>query len=167
MTFIAEFLRGFDKSDSSGTHRKGVNLEKLGQYLRREPLQIVLSTEGSEWASLVDENRCLHDHPLIIKQDLNSSLLQSHGKLVEAITGVFSEAYKGLLDYFNVTSRFLAPFEASVSTQIVSSTGHLLLAATNEERKVLRIFSVDAEQREDDDMEFKSTLIAIDNRQGK
>lgn len=166
LTFIAEFLRGFDKSDSTGTHRKGVNLEKLGQYLRREPLQIVLTPEGSEWASFIDENKCLHDHPLIVKQDLNSSLLQSHSRLVDAITRVFSEAYKGLLNNFDVNSRYLASFKASVSTQVVNSAGSLLLAATDDERRILKLFKIDAEQYDDDDcMTFKTASIAMNNRQ--
>lgn len=133
--------------------------------MRREPLQIVLTAEGSEWAALVDENKCLHDHPLVVKQDLNSSLLQSHSKLVDSITNVFSEAYKGLLSNFDVNSRYLASFKASVSTQVVNNAGSLLLAATDDERRVLKLFRIDAEQYDDDSMTFKSVCIAMNNRQ--
>ncbi|XP_011296761.1 anaphase-promoting complex subunit 4 [Fopius arisanus] len=160
LTFIAEFLRGFDKSDTT-SRRKGVNLEKLGQYLRRESLQIPLTTEGSEWATLLSENKCLHDHPLIIKQDLDCSLLQSHLKLVEAVTGVFSNAYKGLTSHFVVNSTTLPTFEASTCTQVVTLEGDFLIAASDGDGRSLRIFKVGSGPVEGK-LGFKSSVISID-----
>ncbi|KAK0081196.1 hypothetical protein PV326_007815 [Microctonus aethiopoides] len=165
LTFIAEFLRGFDKTEGSETRRKGVNLEKLGQYLRRESLQIPLSPDGSEWASMLTENQCLHDHPLIVKQDLDLSLLQSHDKLVKAIESVFSESYRGLTNHFTIITTCLMPFEALISSQMVSDDGNLLLAASDNERKLLRLFKIDCESVDDDKLTFKHSIINFDHKQ--
>lgn len=166
LTFIAEFLRGFDKTDSTATGRKGVNLEKLGQYLRREPLQTCLTAEGSEWAAILTENKCLHDHPLIVKQDLDSSLLQSHEKLVNAIDQVFSEAYQSLVSHFSVTSIALPSSQSTRDTQIVASDENLLIAASDPERKLLRLFKIETTCSETRKLNFKRSLVCIDSRNG-
>ncbi|XP_012279696.1 anaphase-promoting complex subunit 4 [Orussus abietinus] len=165
LTFIADFLRGFDKTDSAnGGERKGVNLEKLGQYLRRESLQTCLTPEGSEWASMLDENHCLKDHPLIIKQDLSYSLLQSHAKLVDAISGVFTEAYQGLVSHFTVFTIGLGPFVPDITSQIVTQDKNLLIAAADSERKHLRCFKVECIF--EGPLTSKLSIIDIDRRQG-
>ncbi|XP_063978704.1 anaphase-promoting complex subunit 4 isoform X1 [Diachasmimorpha longicaudata] len=162
LTFIAEFLRGFDKTDT-GSRRKGVNLEKLGQYLRRESLQIPLTPEGSEWASLLSENKCLNDHPLIVKQDLNCSLLQSHVKLVEAVTGVFSEAYKDLTSHFVVSSTILPTFEVSTCSQVMNLDGDLVIAASDGDHRSLKIFKITSGAVEGK-LRFKASVISVDNK---
>jgi hypothetical protein len=78
LTYITKFLQGFHRIEAiNASKRKGVNLERLGQNLRQEPKQTCFCPEGSEWAAM-DENRSLQKHPLIIYQDLKSSLLQTH-----------------------------------------------------------------------------------------
>ncbi|XP_026674853.1 anaphase-promoting complex subunit 4 isoform X2 [Ceratina calcarata] len=164
LTFIAEFLRGFDKTESGVGARKGVNLEKLGQYLRRESLQTCLTPEGSEWATVLDENRCLHDHPLIIKQDLNYSLLQSHEKLVTAVHDVFREAYQGLVGHFALSSIGLAPSTGFESSQIATNDDALLVATCDVDRKLLRIFKVECTCAEPVSLSFVSGTVEVDQR---
>ncbi|XP_053976181.1 anaphase-promoting complex subunit 4 [Hylaeus volcanicus] len=164
LTFIAEFLRGFDKTEPSAGGRKGVNLEKLGQYLRRENLQTCLTPEGSEWAAMLDENHCLRDHPLIVKQDLNFSLLQSHAKLISAIHNVFGEAYQGLVDQFTVSSIALAPSMAFTSSQIVTSDDGLLVATCDVDHKILRLFKVECLSVEPVSLNFRLGTINVDYR---
>ncbi|XP_043267357.1 anaphase-promoting complex subunit 4 [Venturia canescens] len=164
LTFIADFLRGFDKTDNTASGRKGVNLEKLCQYLRREPLQTCLTAEGSEWAALLTENKCLRDHPLIVKQDLDSSLLQSHEKLVGAIKDVFSEAYQSLVSHFSVTSIALPLSKSSQDTQIVTSDENLLIAASDPERKALKLFKIETSCVETRTLSFKKALVSVDAR---
>lgn len=168
LTFIAEFLKGFDKIEPSTGSRKGVNLEKLGQYLRHEPLQTCLTPEGSEWASMLNENHCLRDHPLIVKQDLNFSLLQSHEKLVNAVHDVFSVAYEDLVDHFTVSQTSLVPSTSVLSSQIVTTDGGLLIAGTDMERKFLRLFKVESLLTNSGSLSlcFKSAIIDVDNKQG-
>ncbi|KAI4477884.1 hypothetical protein M0804_012364 [Polistes exclamans] len=168
LTFIAEFLKGFDKIEPSTGSRKGVNLEKLGQYLRHEPLQACLTPEGSEWASMLDENHCLRDHPLIMKQDLNYSLLQSHEKLVNAIHDVFAVAYEDLVNHFTVLQTSLVPTTSVLSSQIVTSDGNLLIASSDVERKCLRLYQIESlfTNTSSVSLSFKSAMIDVDNKQG-
>ncbi|XP_057326177.1 anaphase-promoting complex subunit 4 [Microplitis mediator] len=172
-------------NNNSSTRRKGVNLEKLGQYLRREPLKIPLSVEGSEWGSMLQENKCLLEHPLIIKQDLNMSLLQAHDLVVETIGKVFLDAYKGLVNHFKIDSIDLTTgkftndnnCDHNLSSQIVDDNGELFFATTDSDGKILRIFKIEVYECDDDDdddgddgdgdnveMVFKSTIIDFNNR---
>ncbi|XP_043255797.1 anaphase-promoting complex subunit 4 [Colletes gigas] len=164
LTFIAEFLRGFDKTNPNVGSRKGVNLEKLGQYLRRENLQTCLTSKGSEWAAMLDENHCFHEHPLIVKQDLNLSLLQSHAKLISAIHNVFGEAYQGLVDQFTISSIALAPSIAFTSSQIVTSNDGLLVTTCDIDHKILRIFKIECSCTEPAMLSFKVGTIDVDYR---
>ncbi|XP_043462113.1 anaphase-promoting complex subunit 4 [Leptopilina heterotoma] len=165
LTYIAEFLRGFDNTEA-GNGRKGVNLEKLGQYLRREPLQNCLKSEGSEWALLLDENFCLRDHSLIIKQDLDSSLLQSHDKVVEAINSLFAKSYQGLTDHF-VTLQIAIDFEKKQSfSQIVNTDDNLFVAISDEQQKIINIFMVNRIEDEQKKLSFKKITVEIDEDQG-
>ncbi|XP_015432021.1 PREDICTED: anaphase-promoting complex subunit 4 [Dufourea novaeangliae] len=164
LTFIAEFLRGFDKTEPGIGGRKGVNLEKLGQYLRRENLQTCLTPEGSEWAAMLDENHCLRDHPFIVKQDLNFSLLQSHAKLITAVHTVFAKAYQGLVDHFTVSSIPLAPSVAFTSSQIATSNDGLIVATCDVDHKILRLFKVESSQTEPVSLSFRLGTIDVDHR---
>lgn len=166
LTFIAEFLRGFDKIEPGAGGRKGVNLEKLGQYLRHENLQSCLTPEGSEWARMLDENHCLRDHPLIVKQDLNFSLLQSHAKLITAIHKVFGEAYQGLVDHFTISTIPLAPSIAFASSQIATNNDGLLVATCDIDRKILRLFKVESSSTEPISLNFRLGTIDVDHRSG-
>ncbi|CAK9825145.1 Anaphase-promoting complex subunit 4 [Anthophora retusa] len=164
LTFIAEFLRGFDKTEPGVGGRKGVNLEKLGQYLRREHLQTYLTPEGSEWAAMLDENHCLRDHPLIIKQDLNYSLLQSHAKLITAIHNVFREAYQGLVEYFTISSIALAPSVGFTSSQITTNDDGLLVVVCDMDHKILRFFRIECLHTEPISLSFKLGTVDVDHR---
>lgn len=166
LTFIAEFLRGFDKTEPGVGGRKGVNLEKLGQYLRRENLQTCLTPEGSEWAAMLDENHCLRDHPLIVKQDLNYSLLQSHTKLITAVHNVFREAYQGLVEHFTISNIALAPSIGFTSSQMATNDDGLLVATCDMDHKILRIFKVECLCTEPTSLSFKLGTINIDHRPG-
>lgn len=166
LTYIAEFLRGFDNTEA-GKGRKGVNLEKLGQYLRREPLQNCLKSEGSEWASILNENICLLDHPLIIKQDLDSSLLQSHDKVVEAINSLFDKSYQGLTDHFVTSQIGIGSLLINSSfSQIVNSDDHLFVANIEEQQKIVHIFMVNCQEDDQQKLEFKIITIEVDEDQG-
>ncbi|XP_044580551.1 anaphase-promoting complex subunit 4 isoform X2 [Cotesia glomerata] len=150
-----------DNNNSSTGRRKGVNLEKLGQYLRREPLKIPLSVEGSEWGAMLQENKCLLEHPLIIKQNLNMSLLQSYDAVVDTIDKVFFDAYKGLVNHFKNNSIVLTNKSHkndkinydhnhdSISSQIVDDNGELFLATTDSNGKILKIFKIEAYEYDD------------------
>ena len=164
LTYIAEFLRGFDNTEP-GSGRKGVNLEKLGQYLRREPLQNCLKSEGSEWASMLDENFCLRDHPLIIKQDLDCSLLQTYDKVLESIKCLFAKSYQGLTNHFIISKVSLGCPTTLSFSQIVSSDDNLVVATNDFEEKLLYIFKVEHLELNHLDLISKKATIEVDENQ--
>lgn len=143
-----------------------MNLEKLGQYLRRENLQTCLTPEGSEWATMLDENHCLRDHPLIVKQDLNYSLLQSHAKLITAIHNVFREAYQGLVEHFTISNIALVPSIGFTSSQITINDDGLLVATCDLDHKILRLFKIECLYTEPVSLNFKLAIINTDHKSG-
>lgn len=165
LTFIAEFLNGFDKT-MPRTNGGRINLEKLGQYLRRENLQTPLTSEGSEWAALLETNDCLRDYAHIVKQDFNLSLLQSHAKLVTAVENVFAEAYQGLVEHFIMISISLPSFTSLISSQIVTSNGNLLLAMSDADSKILKLFNIEYSSSEPASLNSKIVTIDVNHKQG-
>lgn len=164
LTFIAEFLNGFDKTVPR-TNR--INLEKLGQYLRRENLQTPLTSEGSEWAAMLETNNCLRDYAHIVKQDFHLSLLQSHAKLVTAVENVFAEAYQGLVEHFIMVSTPLPLFASLVSSQIVTNNGNLLLAMSDVDSKILKLFNIEYLSAEPASLVSKTVTIDVNHKQGE
>ncbi|XP_029678683.1 anaphase-promoting complex subunit 4 isoform X2 [Formica exsecta] len=165
LTFIAEFLNGFDKSMPRTNGR--INLEKLGQYLRRENLQTPLTSEGSEWAALLETNDCLRNYAHIVKQDFNLSLLQSHTKLVTAVENVFAEAYQGLVEHFTMVSISLPSFTSLISSQIVTNNGNLLLAMSDADNKILKLFNIEYSSTEPASLGSKMVAIDVNHKQGE
>ncbi|XP_011702235.1 PREDICTED: anaphase-promoting complex subunit 4 [Wasmannia auropunctata] len=163
LTFIAEFLSDFDKPKANGR----VNLEKLGQYLRHENLQTPLTSEGSEWAAMLDANDCLRDYAHIVKQNFNLSLLQSHVKLVAAIENVFVEAYQSLVDHFVMISISLPSFTSLISSQIVTNDGNLLLAMSDIDSKFLRLFNIRYSSVDPVPLSSKMITIDVSHKQGE
>lgn len=147
LTYIAEFLQGFDKIELSANTRKTVNLEKLGQYLREDPLQTCFSPEGSEWASMLVDSNCLRNHPLIIKQDFEGSLLQAHTTLATAVNHVFTCAYQDLTKLFKQKIVSLTSASGSLSSQLVTHDGNLLIAVPSAECKILQLFKISCEEK--------------------
>lgn len=164
LTFIAEFLNGFEKSAPRADGKIAVNLERLGQYLRHENLQTCLTPEGSEWSTMLEENDCLHNYAHIVKQDFNSSLLQSHTKLIAAVENIFTEAYQGLVDHFVMTSISLSSFTSLISSHIASN-GNLLLAVSEIDSKILKLFNIEYSSTESVTLNSKVTTIDV-NKQG-
>ncbi|XP_012232358.2 anaphase-promoting complex subunit 4 [Linepithema humile] len=167
LTFIAEFLNGFDKTVPRADGKIAVNLEKLGQYLRHENLQTRLTTEGSEWAAMLDTNDCLRNYAHIVKQDFNLSLVQSHAKLVAAVENVFTEAYQGLVDHFVMISISLSSFASLISSQIITSNGNLLLAMSDINSKILKLFNIRHSSTEPVSLNSKVTTIDMNYKQGE
>ncbi|KYM97664.1 PREDICTED: anaphase-promoting complex subunit 4 [Cyphomyrmex costatus] len=163
LTFIAEFLSDFDKPKANGR----VNLEKLGQYLRRENLQTPLTSEGSEWAAMLETSNCLRNYAHIVKQNFNLSLLQSHVKLVAAVENVFVEAYQSLVNHFVMTSISLPSFTCLISSQIVTSDGNFLLAMSETNNKLLRLFNIKYSSVDPISLDSKMVTIDMSHKQGE
>lgn len=163
LTFIAEFLSDFDKPRANGR----VNLEKLGQYLRRENLQTPLTSDGSEWAAMLETNDCLRNYAHIVKQNFNLSLLQSHVKLVAAVENVFAKAYQSLVDHFIMVSISLSSFTSLMSSQIVINDGNLLLATSDIDSKFLKIFNIKYSSIEPVPLSSKMVTIDVSYKQGE
>jgi len=165
LMFIAEFLNGFDKTVSTVDGRAAVNLEKLGQYLRHENLRTCLSPEGSEWATMLNTNNCLHNYAHITKQDFNLSLLQSHANLIIAIENVFAEAYQDLVNHFTMISISLPSCASLVCSQIANER-NLLLAMSNIDSKFLKLYNIEYVSTESISLSSKVITINVDHKQG-
>lgn len=165
LTYIAEFLRGFDKIELNASKRKGVNLEKLGQYLRQDPLQTCFSPEGSEWASMLVENRCLQTHPLIIRQDFEGSLVQAHATLIETVNQVFVCAYQDLTHHFKQNIMPLSPSISTLSSQIVTNDGNLFIGVPSENHKILELHRINFSAI-NEPLVCKTIRIDVGNKQG-
>ncbi|KYN38418.1 Anaphase-promoting complex subunit 4 [Trachymyrmex septentrionalis] len=163
LTFIAEFLSDFDKPKTNGR----VNLEKLGQYLRHENLQTPLTSEGSEWATMLDANDCLRNYAHIVKQNFNLSLLQSHVKLVATVENVFTEAYQSLVDHFVMISISLPSFTSLMSSQTVTSDGNFLLAMSEIDSKLLRLFNIKYLSIDPISLTSKMITLDVSQKQGE
>ncbi|XP_058806995.1 anaphase-promoting complex subunit 4 isoform X2 [Phymastichus coffea] len=164
LTYIAEFLRGFDKIEIDASKRKRVNLEKLGQYLRKDPLQTCFSPEGSEWASMLVENRCLQSHPLIVRQDFEGSLMQAHEILVGSINEVFVCAYQDLTQRFEQSVVQLTTVTNNLCSQFVLSDGNLMVVAPNSDYKILQLFRIYSVSRSEP-LVCKPMKIDVSNKQ--
>lgn len=164
LTFIAEFLNGFDKTAPRMNGK--INLEKLGQYLRQENLQTPLTSEGSEWAAMLEANNCLRNYAHIVKQDFNLSLLQSHAKLVTVVENVFAKAYQGLVEHFIMVSISLPSFASLVSSQILANNGSLLLAMSDADSKILKLFNIEYSSIETASLGSKMVTIDVNYKQG-
>lgn len=165
LTYIAEFLSGFDKMEVDASKRKRVNLEKLGQYLRKDPLQTCFSPEGSEWASMLLENRCLQNHPLIVRQDFEGSLMQAHEILVESVNQVFVCAYQDLTRRFEQNVVELKIATNSMCSQFVTTDGNLMVVAPNRDYKILHLFRINFTTHREP-LICKIINIDVSNKQG-
>lgn len=88
LEFIADYLNKLDVVSGSKGSKKHCFLDRLGQYLVNADLSI--PSEGTnQWQELLDANPCLQDHYSIIKRNKNTSLVQQHNLLKEAINNVF------------------------------------------------------------------------------
>ncbi|XP_032691450.1 anaphase-promoting complex subunit 4 isoform X2 [Odontomachus brunneus] len=141
LTFIAEFLHGFDKSVSGADGRRVVNLEKLGQYLRHEDLQTHLTPEGSEWATMLDTNDCLRNY-----------------------------AHISLVDHFTMISLCdisLSSLVANISSQIVTTDGNLLLAISDTGSKSIKLLKIEYSSAEPASLASKMITINLDHEHGE
>lgn len=119
--YLAEFLNNFDadpSNESSGRRshidessnvnmsgtasplpavpavppRKRFNLERVGQYLQNQPLQIPHALDLTQkWDQLLAENECLRDCEMIYPYEPTFSLVQQHNLLKDGIAALFSE----------------------------------------------------------------------------
>lgn len=98
---IAEFLTNFDKIGlgDDGTNSEFI-MEKLGQYLTDAPLTIERDISNNEWDLFLKENNCIANHPLILKQYKEMSLIQQLNHLKESIDLIFSKPKEAIIHHF-------------------------------------------------------------------
>lgn len=112
--YLAEFLNNFDTDPNESANapptddesnvdmsapaspvpqpRKRFNLERVGQYLQNEPLQIPHALDLTQkWDQLLAENECLRECEMIYPYEPTFSLVQQHNLLKDGIAKLFSE----------------------------------------------------------------------------
>lgn len=91
LDFIAEYLQKLDiQTDEDGLTKRHCFLDRLGQYLDNRDLTTPSESENdNQWQKLLEANPCLQNHCSVVKRCKNTSLVQQHEHLKNAISKVF------------------------------------------------------------------------------
>jgi len=94
--FIAEFLDNF--SNKAKDNESGTYLERVGQYMKDEPLVQLVDRTKNPWHNFLRENPDLADIPEILVVDENASLIQSFHRLQASISDIFADLQSDFSD---------------------------------------------------------------------
>lgn len=121
-------------SDKLVTKRK-FNLERVGQYLKNENLQIPSQNNiVSEWSKLLDENDCLKKSSVIYPHHREMSLVQEHIQLKKSIIELFAKPEQIIGQQFK--------FKMSIDITDLSEQTELHLHHINVEAKNSSLFTI-------------------------
>ena len=85
--FIADFLASFSTVSSPDSYSY---LEKVGQYLKNEPLVQPIDRSRNPWYQFLKENPNVANIPEIIQVDEKASLVQTYQRLEDSIKAMFT-----------------------------------------------------------------------------
>lgn len=122
---IVEFIQNFDKL---GTPKSGFIMERLGQYLVDAPLTILPTMEGNDWDAFLQQNKCVQEHPAILKHFKEMSLLQQLKHLKTTIENIFIKPQELIRRQFVLKSTInclSVPFANVCVQQIASNDSNL------------------------------------------
>ncbi|XP_014671786.1 PREDICTED: anaphase-promoting complex subunit 4-like [Priapulus caudatus] len=102
LAFVAEFLKeSFTEEQSvppqvktevsSDQAKPSFHLERVGQYLKDEPLHFPPDTSTNPWEQVLSENANLRDHKSHFPHDTKKSLIQQYSELKRILDDVFDQ----------------------------------------------------------------------------
>lgn len=101
LRFVAEFLNEnfADETEEipEGTEpvlRRNHKLERVGQYLKNEDLQLPPDMSNNPWVAFLERHPVLKDDPLLYPYPANKSLIQVHTRLQEEFSGALEQVGK-------------------------------------------------------------------------
>lgn len=92
VVFVAEFLKENFAVEWSEENRSSFSLERVGQYLKDEPLAFPLPSQLNAWQKFLEDNPLVGS--LMVPHHPNHSLVQEHSRLDQAT----ADAFVGLSD---------------------------------------------------------------------
>ncbi|XP_055586995.1 anaphase-promoting complex subunit 4 [Uranotaenia lowii] len=100
INYLSEFLDNFDVNSTKDfveetnveEKKRKFNLERVGQYLEDKPLVYPPKMDiSNQWSTLLEQNECLKNCPLIFPHHDNRSLVQQHNLLKASIDRIFEK----------------------------------------------------------------------------
>jgi len=96
--YIADFLDSFSRHED-GANPKHKNLERVGQYLKNEPLTQPVDRSNNPWHTFVKDNSDLFkDIPFVVQVNEKTSLVQEFNLLKAAMNDLFTGMNTGVTD---------------------------------------------------------------------
>ncbi|CAN7999098.1 unnamed protein product [Ixodes hexagonus] len=89
INFVAEFLKENFAVEWDEANRSSFSLERVGQYLKDEPLTFPLQVQNNVWCRFLDENPGIKNSGLLVPHNLDRSLVQEHSHLEKAVGAAF------------------------------------------------------------------------------
>lgn len=89
MNFVAEFLKENFAVEWDEATRSSFSLERVGQYLKDEPLTFPLRDQSNLWQSFLQENPRVTESGLLVPHNPSRSLIQEHKQLEKAAAAAF------------------------------------------------------------------------------
>lgn len=162
LTHIAEFLYNFDNvqvdsTDNSSDKPVKFNLERLGQYLQDQDLNILPDDEDNPWFKFLKDNSCLvKDNDIIFSmaEFRKFSLVQQQKYLKNAIDKVFDVTEKDIGKHFYVLHNIKC-YDNQNGSQPDSSLRVSQLYDATQQRFMIALVNTEA----DDSMCFMSTSV--------
>ncbi|XP_071949251.1 anaphase-promoting complex subunit 4-like [Antedon mediterranea] len=86
VNFVADFLtENFTDNPEKEGKTSGFTLERVGQYLKKEDLQLVNDISNNDWYSFVQSTPIMKESPLLYPHQPTKSLIQLHEQLQTAM----------------------------------------------------------------------------------
>ncbi|XP_033126468.1 anaphase-promoting complex subunit 4-like isoform X3 [Anneissia japonica] len=86
VNFVADFLtENFTDNPENEGKTSGFTLERVGQYLKKEDLQLVTDVSRNDWYSFIQSSPIMQESPLLYPHQPTKSLIQLHEQLQTAI----------------------------------------------------------------------------------
>ncbi|CAL4131665.1 unnamed protein product [Meganyctiphanes norvegica] len=107
LTYIAEFLHDSLEEatvGSDGERRTQFRLERVGQYLKDEPLTISSNSPMNPWAKFLEQHPNLADHPIIFRHHSERSLAQELKNLEQILNDMAEQPAKVISNAIKIVS---------------------------------------------------------------
>ena len=121
LTYITEFLHDTLEDTTigpDGEKQTRFRLERVGQYLKDEPLSCPPDSGRNPWVQFLEKNPLLAEHSIVFSHNKERSLLQEHNSLVKVLENMASQPANVISDAVNIVS--WVPFMPLAPNSVVS-----------------------------------------------
>ncbi|XP_066986916.1 anaphase-promoting complex subunit 4 [Macrobrachium rosenbergii] len=107
LTYITEFLHDTLEDTTigpDGEKQTKFRLERVGQYLKDEPLSCPPDSGRNPWVQFLEKHPQLANHPIIFPHNKERSLLQEHNSLVQVLENMAGQPEQVISGAVNIVS---------------------------------------------------------------